>query len=89
MRNCLTLIVVSAFGIALFLAGCLYVSAQSRRETVPTTPAIDTSDVSPELYQELLSYEEERREVTDFLVAPAELIQQSLNGKEVLCYDQN
>lgn len=52
-------------------------------------PRIKAADIPPELFQRRVSLYEEKREAIDFIVAAPELIQQSLNEKEVLIYDQN
>jgi hypothetical protein len=64
-------------------------AARPRRETAASQAAVMTSDIPPDTFQEAVSMHEERREVIDFLVAPPELIQQSLKGRKVLIYDQN
>ena len=88
MRDFL-LIIVAGLVMMIFMAGVMLLFAQERRELTPSGPAVNTSDIPPDTFQEAVSIHEERREVTDFLVAPPELIQQSLNGKKVLTYDQN
>lgn len=88
MRNVIQIFVAGLL-ILIFAAGMVLAFIQERRETAPTGPAINTSDIPPDMYQRAVSIHEERREMIDFFVAPPELIQQSLNGKKVLTYDQN
>ncbi len=83
------LIIVSGVVMVIFMAGVMLLFAEERRELAPSGPAVNTSDSPPDTFQEAVSIHEERREVTDFLVAPPELIQQILNGKKILTYDQN
>ena len=88
MRDFLLVFTASLF-LLVFAVAAVVFAARQQYETATREGAVMTSDIPPDTFQEAVSIHEERREVIDFLVAPPELIQQSLNGKKVLIYDQN
>lgn len=64
-------------------------SQASRLAVQEKTPKIRTDNIPPEMCQHAVSMYEENRESLDFLMAVPELIQQSLQKRKVLIYDQN
>lgn len=61
----------------------------SGRDGQEKAPKSRTASIPPEMYQYAVSMHEEGRESLDFLMAVPELIQQSLQKRKVLIYDQN
>lgn len=85
-------IVSACLACSIVLAGLISGAAMVRRQVQsqsPPTAAVRSDDIRPDLFQDIVSAHEDDREVHDFLVAPPELIQRSLQQQRVLIYGQN